>query len=286
MINVDFRGFRDAVNEIGCVYTDVDRALLQRQLEPERPVRDDQHRPRLPEAVRQGRARLRPLPPHRHRHRARGAPAGLPAPGEGPGGRRQAALQAATTARRSSSKYTRSDIHGRSAVISLLQLAAYSAGSPISEIHFPARVGASYVTASSGGGQARDAGVPRRQGVERPAASRPRLTSTARAHHSTLEPARHLGRRAHPGTHAGEERARAHDLLPEDGCAAVVVLDQLAARLQDLRPAFEVLVELQDRHPGQRRGARRVLRHSGHDLEGPADHQEPRPRCERCAAAS
>ncbi len=47
------------------------------------------------------------------------------------------------------SKYTRSDIHGRVAVLSLLKLAAYSAGSPITEIHFPARVGASYVTASS-----------------------------------------------------------------------------------------------------------------------------------------
>jgi hypothetical protein len=47
------------------------------------------------------------------------------------------------------SKYTSSDIHGRNAVISLLRLAVDLAGSPVVEIHFPARVGASYVTASA-----------------------------------------------------------------------------------------------------------------------------------------
>jgi hypothetical protein len=47
------------------------------------------------------------------------------------------------------SKYTSSDIHGRKAVISLLRLAVDLAGSPVVEIHFPARVGESYVTASS-----------------------------------------------------------------------------------------------------------------------------------------
>ena len=44
-------------------------------------LRGDRHRPRLPEALRQGRAGLRPLPPRRQRPRPRRAPAGLPAPG-------------------------------------------------------------------------------------------------------------------------------------------------------------------------------------------------------------
>ena len=47
------------------------------------------------------------------------------------------------------SKYTSSDIHGRGPVISLLRLAVDLAGSPVVEIHFPARIGKSYVTANS-----------------------------------------------------------------------------------------------------------------------------------------
>src|SRR4051794_31560390 len=47
------------------------------------------------------------------------------------------------------SKYTRSDIHGRSAVLRPQGLAVESFGSPIREIHSPARVGASYVPASA-----------------------------------------------------------------------------------------------------------------------------------------
>jgi hypothetical protein len=46
-------------------------------------------------------------------------------------------------------KYTRSDISGRKQVLTLLKLALNSAGSPVQEIHFPAHVGASYVTADA-----------------------------------------------------------------------------------------------------------------------------------------
>ena len=60
--------------------------LLQRQQPAERqPVRlrDDQHQPGLPEALRQQRARLRPLPPLRRRPRPRRAPAVVPVGGQG-----------------------------------------------------------------------------------------------------------------------------------------------------------------------------------------------------------
>ena len=63
-------------------------ALLQRQRRPRR-LRDDRPQARLPEALRQGRAGLRALPPHRRRLRARRAPAGVPAPGQGPDRPRQ-----------------------------------------------------------------------------------------------------------------------------------------------------------------------------------------------------
>jgi hypothetical protein len=47
------------------------------------------------------------------------------------------------------SKYTSSDIRGRGNVISLLRLLVDLAGSPVVEIHFPAHIGSSYVTADS-----------------------------------------------------------------------------------------------------------------------------------------
>ena len=80
VITVDFGGFRRAIDYIGCVYADIDRDYFNDSGRAGR-LRRDRHRPRLPEALRQGRARLRALPPQRQRPRARRAPAGLPAPG-------------------------------------------------------------------------------------------------------------------------------------------------------------------------------------------------------------
>jgi polyisoprenyl-teichoic acid--peptidoglycan teichoic acid transferase len=46
-------------------------------------------------------------------------------------------------------RYTRSDIKGKKQVLSLIKLALASAGSPTREIHFPAVLGKSYVTANA-----------------------------------------------------------------------------------------------------------------------------------------
>ena len=66
---------------LGCFYVDVDRRYFNDNAaagpEPDE-LRDDRPQARLPEALRPGLARLRPLPPPRHRHRARRAPAALP----------------------------------------------------------------------------------------------------------------------------------------------------------------------------------------------------------------
>ena len=70
--------------------------LLQRQQPAQRrrrPLRDDRHQRRLPEALRPGRARLRALPPPRRRPRPRRAPAVVPAPGQGPDRPRQRLLR-------------------------------------------------------------------------------------------------------------------------------------------------------------------------------------------------
>ena len=69
---------------LGCVYVDIDRRYFNDNIGLRGDqLRGDRHPARLPEALRPGRARLRPLPPRRQRPRARGAPAGLPAPGQG-----------------------------------------------------------------------------------------------------------------------------------------------------------------------------------------------------------
>ena len=77
-VNVNFGGFRRAVDRLGCVYVDVDRRYFNDNSPPiggGGALRDDRRQARLPEALRPGRAGLRPLPPPRHRPRPRRAPA-------------------------------------------------------------------------------------------------------------------------------------------------------------------------------------------------------------------
>ena len=93
VVNVNFGGFRRAVDRLGCVYTDVDRRYFNDNRPPfggGAELRDDRRQGRLPEALRPGRAGLRPLPPLRHRLRARRAPAAVPGRRQGPDRRRQA----------------------------------------------------------------------------------------------------------------------------------------------------------------------------------------------------
>jgi LCP family protein required for cell wall assembly len=148
VINVDFRGFREAVDQIGCVYTDVDRKYFNDNSNP-----NDQY------------ATIKIFPGYqklcgkdaldyvRYRH----TDTDIVRAARQQDFLRQAKSQVGTgkliskqaTLLKVVAKYTSSDIHGRSAVVSLLRLAVDLVGSPIVEIHFPARVGASYVTASA-----------------------------------------------------------------------------------------------------------------------------------------
>jgi polyisoprenyl-teichoic acid--peptidoglycan teichoic acid transferase len=148
VINVDFRGFKDAVDQIGCVYTDVDRKYFNDNSNP-----NDQY------------ATIKIYPGYqklcghdaldyvRYRH----TDTDIVRSARQQDFLRQAKAQVGTGKLISKqgkllkivSKYTSSDIHGRGAVISLLRLAVDLAGSPVVEIHFPARIGKSYVTANS-----------------------------------------------------------------------------------------------------------------------------------------
>jgi LCP family protein required for cell wall assembly len=148
VINVDFRGFRDAVSEIGCVYTDIDRRYFNDNANPA-----DQYATIDIDPGYQKLCGQDALDYVRYRHtdtdivRAARQQDFLRQAKEQAGTGKLIEKQAKLI--KIVSKYTRSDIHGRSAVLSLLKLAVGSAGSPIHEIHFPARVGASYVTASA-----------------------------------------------------------------------------------------------------------------------------------------
>jgi LCP family protein required for cell wall assembly len=148
VINVDFRGFREAVDEIGCVYTDVDRKYYNDNSNPA-----DQYATIKVFAGYQKLCGKNALDYVRYRH----TDTDIVRAARQQDFLRQAKAQVGTGKLISKqakllkvvSKYTSSDIHGRKAVISLLRLGVALAGSPVVEVHFPARVGASYVTASA-----------------------------------------------------------------------------------------------------------------------------------------
>src|SRR3954464_5188317 len=148
VINVDFRGFKEAVDEIGCVYTDVDRKYFNDNSNP-----NDQYATIKVFPGYQKLCGKNALDYVRYRH----TDTDIVRAARQQDFLRQAKSQVGTGKLISKqakllkvvSKYTSSDIHGRSAVISLLRLGVALAGSPVVEIHFPAHIGKSYVTANS-----------------------------------------------------------------------------------------------------------------------------------------
>ena len=148
VVNVDFKGFREAVNALGCPYIDIDRRYFNDNsgYEPDYATID----------VKPGYQKLcghDALDYVRYRHedtdivRAARQQEFL----------RQLKQQIGLTKlfeRRQDlldifGKYTESDIRGRANVLRLLKLALASAQHPIREIHFKGSIGVSYVTATS-----------------------------------------------------------------------------------------------------------------------------------------
>ena len=148
VVNVNFKGFREAVNELGCPYIDIDRRYFNDNsgYGPDYAKID----------VKQGYQKLcgrDALDYVRYRHedtdivRAARQQEFL----------RQIKQQIGLTKlfeRRADlldifGRYTDSDIRGRANVLRLLKLALASAQHPIREIHFKGSIGVSYVTATS-----------------------------------------------------------------------------------------------------------------------------------------
>jgi LCP family protein required for cell wall assembly len=148
VINVDFRAFRKAVDQIGCVYTDVDRRYYNDNTGPGEnyaTINVPQGYQRLCGQDALDYVRFR----HEDNDLVRGA-------------RQQEFLRQAKQQVgvgrliddrdklvKIFGKYTRSDIRSRKSVLRLLKLVVASAGHPIQEVHFEGEIGESYVTASS-----------------------------------------------------------------------------------------------------------------------------------------
>jgi LCP family protein required for cell wall assembly len=147
VVNVDFRGFKEAVNAIGCVYVDVDRRYFNDNTGGgERYATID---------VKQGYQKMcgpSGLDYARYRHEDND----LVRSARQQDFLRQAKAQTGAGKLFSNrnrlakifGKYTTSDIRSRSAVLRLIKLAVASAAHPIREIHFEGKIGKSYVTAS------------------------------------------------------------------------------------------------------------------------------------------
>jgi LCP family protein required for cell wall assembly len=146
VINVDFRGFRDAVDAIHCVYVDVDRRYFNDNSNPA-----DQYATIHVEAGYQKLCGQDALDYVRYRH----TDSDITRAARQQDFLRQAKAQVGAKKLfddqeklvKVVNRYTRSDIHGKKQVLTLIKLALASAGHPIREIHFPAHIGKSYVTA-------------------------------------------------------------------------------------------------------------------------------------------
>ena len=147
VINVDFSGFKQAVNAIGCVYVDIDRRYFNDNTGPMKYATID---------VPQGYQKLcgqDALDYSRYRHDDND----LVRSARQQDFLRQAKQQVGVgrlVRERDRlvelfGRYTTSDIRTRESVLRLLRLMVASAGKPVSEIHFEGNIGASYVTASS-----------------------------------------------------------------------------------------------------------------------------------------
>lgn len=147
VINVDFGGFREAINEIGCVYMDIDRRYFNDNTGPGPNYATIDLKPGYQRLCGQSAldfARFRHedndiVRAARQQDLLRQAKAQVPV---------EELVRDRDDLLKIFGEHTSSDIRGRGEVISLLKLVAASASNPIQEVHFTGELGASYVEAS------------------------------------------------------------------------------------------------------------------------------------------
>ena len=146
VINVDFGGFRKAVDAIGCVYVDIDRRYFNAQTGPGGFAAID---------IQPGYQRLcgeKALQYVRHRHSDNDLVRSARQQDFLRQAKQQIGVGRLFADRRKLIKifgrYTESDIESRAEVLRLLKLVIASASHPIREVHFEGRIGRRYVTVS------------------------------------------------------------------------------------------------------------------------------------------
>ena len=146
VVNVDFGGFREAVNSIGCVYVDIDRHYFNDN------TGADQYATINVDAGYQQLCGQDALDYVRYRHEDTDLVRSARQQDFIRQAKEQVGVGKIISNRRRLTKifgkYTTSDISSTRSVLRLLTLVAASAQHPISEIHFKGKVGPSYVTAS------------------------------------------------------------------------------------------------------------------------------------------
>jgi LCP family protein required for cell wall assembly len=148
VIDMDFGGFRHAVDRVGCIYTDVDRRYFNDNSGGGEPYAQINLQPGY-----QKLCNYDALAYVRFRHED----TDLVRAARQQDFLRQAKDQLSTTKLIDNRQalahilgtYSTTDIHGVNQVLDLVKLAVFSAGHPIREVHFRSQVGPSYVTATS-----------------------------------------------------------------------------------------------------------------------------------------
>jgi LCP family protein required for cell wall assembly len=147
VVNVDFRGFRKAVNALGCVYVDVDRRYFNDNSGAEQYATID---------IKPGYQKIcdqDALDYVRYRHTDNDIVRAARQQGFLRALKAQVGVNRIIRDRKELidifGKYTQSDIGSRKTVLRLMKLVIASANLPIHQVQFRGNVGASYVTASS-----------------------------------------------------------------------------------------------------------------------------------------
>jgi LCP family protein required for cell wall assembly len=145
VVNLDFRGFREAVDSIGCVYVDIDRHYFNNNMGG-----GDQYATIDVDAGYQKLCGQDALDYVRFRHEDTDIVRSARQQDFIRQAKEQVGVGKIVSDRgkltKIFGKYTTSDIRSRKSVLRLLKLVAGSAQHPISEIHFKGKLGASYVT--------------------------------------------------------------------------------------------------------------------------------------------
>ncbi len=278
VVNINFGGFKRAVNRLGCVYVDVDRRYFNDNQPP-----FDSPTNYATIDIRPGYQKLcgsDALDYVRYRHldndfvRAARQQDFLRQAKDQFGlgtlfGSRKELLKIF-------SRYTQTDIRSTNATLRLLKLAFESSKNPIREVHFRGGISQNleYVEITPGNLQrtrdeflnARASTGPRQTGKRKQRSSGRKRSGLARGLMADKSESRGLRRRRrHPRAVPG--------LLPDGPARQGPLRARPAPRLRHLRPRPPPLPRLPHRRLHRR--DRPVLRHPGHELDGAADPGQP-----------